>query len=36
MKISERGQVTIPKALRDRFGLNKDVEIEMVSIKEGF
>ena len=26
MRISERGQLTIPKELRDRFGMNKDVE----------
>jgi len=35
MKISERGQITIPKQLRDRFGLYKNVEIQMISSKEG-
>ena len=35
MKISERGQVTIPKALRKRFGLYKDIEIELIPVKEG-
>ena len=35
MKISERGQVTIPKQLRDQFGLYKNVEIQMISSKEG-
>jgi len=35
MKISERGQVTVPKPLRDRFGLYKNVEVEMISTKEG-
>ena len=35
MKISERGQITIPKPLRDRFGLYKNVEVEIVSTKEG-
>ena len=35
MKISERGQITIPKPLRDRFGLYKNVEIQMISSKEG-
>jgi len=35
MKISERGQITIPKALRDRFGLTKEVEVELVATKEG-
>jgi AbrB family looped-hinge helix DNA binding protein len=27
MKIGERGQVTIPKEIRDRFGLGPDVEV---------
>jgi len=35
MKVSERGQITIPKALRDRFGLLKDVEVELIPAKEG-
>ena len=35
MKISERGQVTIPKTLRQRFGLYKNVEIDLLPIKEG-
>ena len=35
MKVSERGQITIPKPLRDRFGFTKDVEIELVATKEG-
>ena len=35
MKVSERGQITIPKALRDRFGFAKDVEVELVATKEG-
>jgi len=28
MKIGERGQVTIPKDIRDRFGLNPETEVE--------
>jgi AbrB family looped-hinge helix DNA binding protein len=28
MKVGERGQVTIPKALRDRFGIGPDTEVE--------
>jgi AbrB family looped-hinge helix DNA binding protein len=28
MKIGERGQVTIPKEIRDRFGLGPAVEVE--------
>jgi AbrB family looped-hinge helix DNA binding protein len=32
MRVGERGQVTIPKAIRDRFGIdaNADVEFEVV------
>jgi len=28
MKIGERGQVTIPRKLRERFGLNPSTEVE--------
>jgi AbrB family looped-hinge helix DNA binding protein len=35
MKISERGQVTIPKLLRDRFGLGKDVPVDLVPTDHG-
>ncbi len=35
MKISERGQVTIPKLLRDRFGMNPNVEIEITPTENG-
>ncbi|MEE8397493.1 MAG: AbrB/MazE/SpoVT family DNA-binding domain-containing protein [Desulfobacterales bacterium] len=35
MKISERGQLTIPKNLRDRYGLHKDVEISLVASSNG-
>jgi AbrB family looped-hinge helix DNA binding protein len=28
MKVGERGQVTIPKELRERFGLGPDTEVE--------
>ena len=28
MKVGERGQVTIPKPIRDRFGIGPDTEIE--------
>jgi len=28
MKVGERGQVTIPKGIRDRFGLGPDTQVE--------
>ena len=30
MKVGEKGQITIPKHLRDRFGLQKDTEVDVV------
>lgn len=35
MKISERGQITIPKRLRDRLGMNQNVEVEVVEAPDG-
>ena len=35
MRISKRGQVTIPKPLRDRFGMNPEVEVEITPNKNG-
>ena len=35
MKISERGQVTIPKHFRIQFGLHHEVEIEFVTSEDG-
>ena len=35
MRISERGQITIPKALRDRFGMNHNVEVEITPADGG-
>ena len=35
MRISERGQITIPKSLRDRFGMNHNVEVEITPIEQG-
>ena len=35
MRISERGQITIPKHLRDRFGMNRDVEVEITPTDSG-
>jgi AbrB family looped-hinge helix DNA binding protein len=30
MKIGERGQVTIPKELRDRYGLQPDTDVDFI------
>ena len=35
MRISERGQITIPKRLRERFGLNHNVEVEFTPTEGG-
>ena len=35
MRISEQGQITIPKHLRDRFGMNANVEVEIVPTEQG-
>ena len=35
MRISERGQITIPKHLRDRFGLPQSVEVEITPADNG-
>ena len=35
MHISERGQITIPKKLRQRYGLTKDTEVEFTPTEEG-
>jgi AbrB family looped-hinge helix DNA binding protein len=35
MKVSERGQIAIPKTMRKRFGLNRDVEVELMPINTG-
>ena len=35
MRISERGQITIPKSLRDRFGMNHNVEVEITATEQG-
>ena len=35
MRVSERGQITIPKHLRDRFGMTRDVEIEITPTEHG-
>jgi AbrB family looped-hinge helix DNA binding protein len=35
MRISERGQITIPKKLRDSFGMNHNVEVEITPTTDG-
>ena len=35
MRISEEGQITIPKELRDRFGMHRDVEVEITPTDAG-
>lgn len=35
MRISERGQITIPKRLRDRFGMHHDVEVVITATEQG-
>ena len=35
MRISKRGQITIPKALGDRFGMNPNVEVGITPTRDG-
>ena len=35
MRISERGQITIPKPLRERFGMHHNVEVEITPTPDG-
>ena len=35
MRIGKRGRVTIPKTLRDRFGLTPGVEVQVTATEEG-
>ena len=35
MRISETGQITIPKALRERFGLDHDAHVEIIATDQG-
>ena len=35
MRISKRGQITIPKRLRDRYGLHHGIEVEIIPTEEG-
>lgn len=35
MKISERGQITIPKVLRERFGFYQDTEVDISATEQG-
>ena len=35
MRVSERGQITIPKALREHFGLDANVEADVTPTQDG-
>ena len=35
MRISERGQITIPKPLRERYGMNHNIEVEGTPTERG-
>ena len=35
MKVTDRGQVTIPKALREKYGITSATEIELLDVPEG-
>ena len=35
MKILEHGKITIPKKLRDRYGLKPDTELDVLPLEEG-
>ena len=35
MRVSERGQITIPKQLRQRYGLTKDTDVEITPTDTG-
>ena len=35
MRISKRGQITIPKRIRDRFGMSPNVEVEITPTNDG-
>lgn len=35
VRISERGQITIPKHLRERFGMNRNVEVDISPTEHG-
>ena len=35
MRVSGRGQITIPKRLRDQFGMHHNVEVEITPTDDG-
>lgn len=35
MRVSRKGQITIPRRLRERFGLSHDVEVELTPTERG-
>ncbi len=36
MKIGERGQVTIPKSIREKYGFLPQIEVDFVAQKKGY
>ena len=35
MKVMERGQITIPKEIRDRYGIKAGSELKILPVEEG-
>ena len=35
MRITETGQITIPSAMRNRFGINEDTEVDIIPTDDG-
>jgi AbrB family looped-hinge helix DNA binding protein len=35
MKVGERGQITIPKAIREKYGFFPKMEVEFIPLKDG-
>ena len=35
MKVTERGQITIPKDLREKYGITPATDIELIDVPEG-
>ena len=35
VRVSDRGRITVPKTLRERFGLDRNVEVEFIPTEQG-